>query len=61
MESWKEKELIGGLMDLFIEEVSKADYCMVWESGCRSRMIIMKDSTEKTKNMDLVLINGAMA
>ena len=59
MASWMEKALIGGPMARFIEAASKADYCMVWESGCRSRTIIMKESTYRTKNMDLEPINGA--
>ena len=58
MESWKEKALTGGPMARSIEAASKADYCMAWESGCRSRMIIMKESTDRTKSMDLGPING---
>lgn len=60
MGSWKEKVLIGGQMDQSIEEVSKMDYCMVWEFGCRSRTTTMKESTNRIKRMDLGRINGAM-
>lgn len=60
MESCKERVLIGGQMGQSIEEAFKMDYCMAWESGCQSRTITMKDSTDRIKNMDLGLISGAM-
>lgn len=59
MESWKERALIGGQMGRSIGAASKMDYCMAWESGCPSRTITMKESTDRIKKMDLGPISGA--